>query len=107
MENTSGLVPVDLRILVKPDEPKRKIGNIYVPDSAVDKAKYAGTRAVLVAAGSNAFGDWGEQAEKPKPGDHILFAQYTGAREKGADGEDYIVMNDKDVLAIAPEGVVE
>jgi co-chaperonin GroES (HSP10) len=30
----------------------------------------------------------------------VLFAQYSGARDKGADGADYVVMNDKDLLAV-------
>lgn len=104
MENTSGLVPVDLRILVKPEEPKRKIGSIELPDSAIDKAKYAGTRAKFIAAGENAFTEWGSAARKPQPGDTVLFAQFSGAREKGADGQDYVVMNDKDLLAVIEVG---
>jgi co-chaperonin GroES (HSP10) len=100
MENQSGIVPVDLRILVKPDEPVAKIGSIHIPESAADKAKYAGTKAIFVAAGENAFTEWGEAARKPQPGDRVLFAQYSGARHKGADGCDYIVMNDKDLLGV-------
>lgn len=100
MENTSGLAPVDLRILVKPDPVQEKIGSVFVPDAAKDKAKYAATKATLVAVGCNAFKEWGDAARKPKPGARVLFAQYTGAREKGDDGEDYIIMNDGDLLAI-------
>jgi co-chaperonin GroES (HSP10) len=100
MDNTSGLVPVDLRIVVRPDPVEEKIGSIFVPDQAKDKAKYAATRATLVAVGDNAFKEWGASAAKPKPGDRVLYAQYTGAREKGADGEDYVVMNDADLLAV-------
>lgn len=100
MENTSGLAPVDLRILVKPEEPVTKIGSIHVPDSVSEKQKYAGTTATFVAAGSNAFTEWGSAARKPEPGDKVLFAQYSGARHKGADGSDYVVMNDKDLLAV-------
>jgi co-chaperonin GroES (HSP10) len=100
MVNTSGIIPVDLRILVKPDPVEEKIGSIYMPDQAKDKAKYAATKATLVAAGSNAFKEWGDAAMKPKPGSRVLFAQYTGARERGDDGEDYIIMNDGDLLAI-------
>jgi co-chaperonin GroES (HSP10) len=100
MENTSGLAPVDLRILVKPEEPVRKIGSVHIPDAAVDKQKYAGTTARFVAAGDNAFTEWGSDARKPQPGDTVLFAQYSGARHKGADGADYVVMNDKDLLAV-------
>lgn len=100
MENTSGLEPVDLRILVKPDPVAEKIGNIHLPDQHRDKLKYAGTTATLVAAGSNAFSEWGPSALKPAPGDRVLFAQYEGATHKGADGEDYVVMNDKSLLAV-------
>lgn len=100
MSNPSGFTPVDLRVLVKPDPVQEKIGNIYVPDTAKDKAKFAGTKAVLIAAGDNAFAEWGSEARKPKPGDRIHFAQYTGAWLTGDDGEEYLVMNDKDVTGI-------
>jgi chaperonin GroES len=101
MENTSGIVPVDLRILVKPD-PVEEVtaGGIIRPDSVKDKQKYAATKATFVAAGENAFKEWGETATKPKPGDRVLYAQYSGAREKGADGDDYCLMNDADLLGL-------
>jgi len=101
MENTSGLVPVDLRILVKPDAVEEvSKGGIILADTTKDRAKYAATKATLIAVGCNAFREWGDQAKRPKPGDRVLFAQYTGARERGADGEDYCVMNDADLLAV-------
>lgn len=104
MDNTSGLAPVDLRILVKPD-PVEEVtaGGIIRPDSVRDRARYAATKATLVAVGCNAFKEWGDAARKPEPGARVLFAQYTGAREKGADGEDYVVMNDADLLAVIEE----
>lgn len=99
--NTSGLAPVDLRILVKPDVMEEKTaGGIIRPDQVIDRAKYAATRATFIEAGANAFTEWGSDARRPQPGDRVLFAQYTGAREKGADGADYVVMNDKDLLAV-------
>lgn len=100
--NPSGIVPLDLRILVKPDEPVTKIGSVLIPEAAADKAKYSGTKATLVAAGENAFKEWGE-TRKPEAGDRVLFAQYSGARHKGADGADYIVMNDADLLGVLTE----
>jgi len=101
MENRSGLLPVDLRILVKPD-PVEEVskGGIILADTTRDRQKYAATKATLIAAGDNAFKEWGEGARKPQPGDRVIYAQYTGAREKGADGEDYCVMNDADLLAV-------
>lgn len=101
MQNTSGLVPMDLRVLVKPDPVEEKTaGGIILADSTRDKAKYIATKATFVACGENAFTEWGAAARRPKPGDRVLFAQYTGAREKGADGQDYVVMFDKDLLAV-------
>ena len=99
--NPSGIRPLDLRILVKPD-PVEEVskGGIIFADAAKDRQKYAGTKATLIAAGDNAFKEWGDEARKPQPGDRVLFAQYTGAREKGLDGEDYVVMNDADLLAV-------
>lgn len=101
MKNTSGIVPVDLRILVKPD-PVEEVtaGGIVLPGSVKDKQKYAATKATFIQAGENAFVEWGDRARKPAPGDQVLFAQFSGAREKGADGDDYVLMNDKDLLAV-------
>jgi co-chaperonin GroES (HSP10) len=64
---------------------------------AKDKAKYAGTKATLVAIGPNAFKDWGA-GNGLIVGDRVLFAQYSGARQQGSDGQDYIIMNDQDVI---------
>lgn len=99
--NTSGMRPLDLRILTKPDvEDEITPGGIIKPQTVRDKAKYAATNATFVAAGDNAFSEWGDSALKPKPGQRVLFAQYSGAREPGRDGHDYVVMNDKDLLAV-------
>lgn len=100
MKNPSGIVPLDLRILVKPDEPVTKIGSVHIPDIAAHRAKYAGTKATFIGAGENAFIEWGKDSRRPVPGDRVLFAQYNGAREKGADGADYIVMVAADLLGI-------
>lgn len=100
MHNTSGIFPVDLRVLVKPDPVEEKTaGGIILADTTKDREKYAGTKATLVAVGGNAFREWGK-ALKPTPGDRVHFAQYSGARIKGEDGADYVVMNDADITAI-------
>lgn len=103
--NHSGIVPVDHRVLVKPD-PVEEVtkGGIIIADVTKDKQKYAGTKATLIAAGCNAFSDWGEGAQKPKPGDRVHYAQYTGAWIKGEDGEDYVVLNDEDLTSIVEAG---
>lgn len=102
--NPSGITPLDVKVLVKPD-PVEEVtkGGIFIPDAAQDKAKYAGTKATLMAVGPNAFAEWGE-GNGPAPGARVLYAQYMGARQKGDDGEDYVVMNDADVICTIEGG---
>lgn len=98
MSNPSGITPVDLKVLVKPDPVEEMTkGGIILADTSKEKAKYAGTKATLIAIGVNAFMEWGSN-HGMKVGDRVLFAQYSGARQKGIDGEDYIIMNDKDII---------
>jgi chaperonin GroES len=98
MSNPSGITPVDLKVLVKPDPVEEMTkGGIILADTSKEKAKYAGTKATLVAIGPNAFKEWGSK-NGLSVGDRVLFAQYSGARQKGADGEDYIIMNDQDII---------
>lgn len=98
--NQSGITPVDLRVLVKPDPVEEKTaGGIWKPDSTTDKEKYAGTRATLIAVGANAFKEWGD-GNGIQPGSRVHFAQYSGARIKGEDGAEYVVMNDADITCI-------
>lgn len=96
--NPSGIIPLDVKVLVKPDPVEEKTaGGIILADTTKDKNKYAATRGTLIAAGPNAFKEWGPGAE-PGVNERVLFAQYAGSRFKGDDGEDYIVMNDEDVI---------
>lgn len=97
--NTSGIIPKDHKVLVLPDPSEEKTaGGIIIPDAVKDRNKFATMRATLLAVGSNAFADWGDGAGV-EPGARILMAQYAGARTKGIDGADYILMNDEDVIA--------
>lgn len=97
--NASGILPFDVKVLVKPDPVEEKTaGGIILADALRDKQKYAATKAVLVAVGPNAFKDWGSNAA-PKVGDRVLYAQYSGKTHKGADGADYSIMNDEDLIA--------
>lgn len=100
MRNESGIIPMDLRVLVKPDPVEAKIGSIILPDSTKDTERYAQVKATLVAVGENA---WEEAASrsgafvKPTPGDRVLIAKYGGVLIKGKDGVEYRIMNDDDI----------
>lgn len=103
LANSSGVTPLDLRVVVRPDPVETKTkGGIIIPDEAKEREKYATVKGTLIAAGENA---WEEAAARsphftrPQPGDRIMIAKYGGILFKGADGEDYRIMNDEDVIA--------
>jgi co-chaperonin GroES (HSP10) len=100
--NTSGLQPLDVRVLVLPDPVAEKVGSIFVPDAHKEREKFAQMKGTLVAIGVNA---WAEAAQtqgfvKPVPGDRVLISKYGGVLVTGDDGKDYRIMNDEDVTAI-------
>jgi co-chaperonin GroES (HSP10) len=104
--NTSGIAPFDKRVLVLHDKVEEKVGSILLPPSEVDKKKYAQTTATVVAVGAMAFAEprydaqqWGVEAQFPEPGDRVLVGRYSGDVHKGADGTDYVLLNDSDILA--------
>lgn len=99
--NASGVNAIDLRVIVKPDQAVKKIGSIHLPDQEVDKLKYAGTKGTLISVGENAFKEAARHAikfQRPAPGDRVMFALYGGTKFKGDDGEEYLIMNDEDIL---------
>lgn len=106
MQNKSGINPLDQRVLVMPDKvEQRTAGGIIIPDSALEQKEHAQVKATLVAVGVNA---WAEALASPAftapvPGDRVMIAKYGGVLVKGADGEDYRVMNDEDITALLEE----
>lgn len=102
--NTSGIQPLDLRVLVLPDPVEVKTaGGIFLPDQHTDREKFAVMKGTLIAVGDNA---WEEAAArspafvKPIPGDRILISKYGGVLLTGDDGKEYRIMNDDDVTAL-------
>lgn len=100
--NASGIVPLDLRVLVKPDTAEKVTsGGIILPPSSTDRDKYAMAKATLIAVGENA---WEEAASRsgafarPAPGDRVLIAKYGGVVLTGEDGEEYRLLNDEDII---------
>lgn len=103
MNNTSGMWPLDVRVLVKPDpvEAKSK-GGIILPDEHKEQQKFATVKATLVAVGVNAWAEASrtEAFSAPQPGDRVLIAKYGGIVLTGDDGEDYRLLNDEDVIGV-------
>jgi len=104
MENTSGLLPVEYKVLVKPEVVEEKTsGGIYLPDISHEKEQQAQMTGILVAVSGMAFEDF--KPPIPQVGDKILFRRYAGIRDTigPADGEKYWFINDKDIVAIVKE----
>ena len=98
--NESGVFPVEFKVLVRPKKVEEKtVGGIIIPETAKEKEKYATVEGVLIAVGALAFSlpDW---LDKPKAGDTVMYDKFAGVTVKGKDGEDYRLLNDKEIGAV-------
>lgn len=109
--NSSGIVPLDHRVLVLHDPVDEKVGSIIIPDAERDKQKYAMTNATVIAVGALAWSEarhdaqaFGIEASFPVAGSRVKVGRYTGDQHKGADGQEYTILNDTDVIALLQEG---
>jgi len=103
LSNPSGINPTEYRVLVRPKKvEERTSGGIFIPDQTKERDQYAAMEGELIAVSPFAFTyaeNWPADA-KPKPGQRVLFAKYAGSTHKGRDGEEYRIINDKDVVAV-------
>lgn len=63
------------------------------------------TKGTVVSIGPTAFEEYRQAAKKPNAdipavGDEVHYAKYAGKRIKDTDGQEYIALNDEDVIAI-------
>ncbi len=90
------LVPLADRIVITPlKQEEVTASGLVIPDTAKEKPQ----QGEVVAVGPGRLDDDGKRVPMDVVvGDRILYAKYTGTEVK-LDGEDYIVLNDKDILA--------
>jgi len=90
------LVPLADRIVITPlKQEEVTASGLVIPDTAKEKPQ----QGEVVAVGPGRLDDNGKRvAMEVATGDRILYAKYTGTEVK-IDGEDYIVLNEKDILA--------
>lgn len=100
--NTSGIQPLDLRVLVLPDPVEVKTaGGIILPDQHKEREKFAMQFGTLIAVGENAWEEAAARSSnfaKPQPGDRVVISKYGGVLLTGTDGKEYRLMNDEDVV---------
>jgi chaperonin GroES len=90
------LEPLDDRIVVKPgEEEETTVSGIVIPDTAKEKPQ----EGEVVAVGPGRFEDGSRVPMDVKVGDRVLYSKYGGTEVK-VEGEEYLVLSARDVLAI-------
>ena len=96
-----GLRPLEFKVIVKPDVIEEKTtGGIIIPEQVKEQKQNAQNSGTIMEVSEHAFSydDW--VSDKPKPGDRVYYARYAGATVEGGDGNEYRIINDKDITAI-------
>jgi chaperonin GroES len=100
MSNKSGIEPTGGHLLILPDKVEEKTeGGIYLPQDTREKEQLAATIGTLVAIGSSAWNDIDDGSPWAAVGDRVSYSRYAGVAMKGQDSEDYVLINDNDILA--------
>lgn len=88
---------VGARVLVQREEAKDEINGILLPDSAKEKPLLGTVKAV----GDGAWTDAGKKLPMSvKVGDRVMFAAFAGAEVEDTDGTKYVLLNERDIMAI-------
>ncbi len=92
-----GIRPLGDKVIIKRVEAEdMTAGGIVLPDAAKEKPK----RGVIKAVGDGKLLDSGERSQmQVKKRDEVLFTSYAGTEVK-VDGEDIVIMDENDILAV-------
>ena len=95
--SVSTVKPLGDRIFVKVSESEEKTaGGILLPDTAKEKPQIGEVSSI----GPGKRNDDGSRQEPDvKVGDKVLYSKYAGTEVK-LGGEDYILLSEKDILAV-------
>ncbi len=92
------LKPLEDRIVVRPNEAETQTASgLVIPDTAKEKPQQGEVLAVGPGKRSETSGEL--VAVDISAGDTVLYSKY-GGTEVTVDGEDLLVLNSRDVLAI-------
>jgi len=91
------LIPIGDRVVVKQDpEEQRTKSGIVLPETAKEKP----SEGTVVAVGTGRILDNGQKVPiEVKVGDKVIYSKYGGTEVK-IDDEEYVVLSEKDILAI-------
>ena len=90
------LEPLEDRIVVKPgEEEETTVSGIVIPDTAKEKPQ----EGQVVAVGPGRFEDGNRIPMDVKVGDKVIYSKYGGTEVK-IEGDEYLILSARDVLAI-------
>ncbi len=91
------LKPLGDRIVVKPrdEEESRTASGLVIPDTAKEKPQLG----EVLAVGPGEFRDGERVPMDVKVGDVVFYSKYGGTEVK-VEGEEYLVLSSRDVLAV-------
>lgn len=91
------LTPLEDKIIVKQAEAQTQTASgLYIPDNAKEKPQ----QGEVLAVGPGRRDDKGERIPMDvKVGDKVLYSKY-GGTEVSYEGEDYLIVGARDILAI-------
>ena len=96
--------PILHRILVKPDPVETKSAGGIILTVNEKREQAAAEKGVVISVGPTCFKDFGSDSDILKGGDRVYFAKYAGKIVKDVDGEEFVILNDEDIVAILKEG---
>lgn len=100
--NVKELKPLGDRVLIEPvfEEEKSK-GGILLPDTVTKEKPQVGE---ILAVGPGSTNKEGKIIPMTvKKGDKVVYAKYSGTDIKGDNDEDYLILSEKDILAIVKQ----
>lgn len=100
--NGHGLIKMyEFKCLVKPMPIQEKTaGGLFIPETTKDRKHWETVECTFIANGALAFTDpkW---PEVPRPGDVVYIARFCDKfKHCGADGQEYWIIQDRDILAL-------
>jgi chaperonin GroES len=89
--------PLGDRVVIKPsDKDQISAAGVILPDTAKEKPQ----KGTIIAVGPGRTLDNGScQAPEVSEGQTVLYAKYAGTEVK-LEGEEYLILSEKDILAI-------
>lgn len=87
-------------LLVQLDEPELKTASGIILSLDEKKERKAVEYGVVIQVGPTAFIDYGRTPDIVKVGDRISLNRYSGKSVVDVDEQEYIIINDQDVLCV-------